>query len=200
MVDVLFPENWTQKEENMDYTKDYKKKKVEEYLNSKLSLRKFAKTNNIPKTTLQGWIQTYNEYGPDAFMDSNKRNTLTLQERHNLVELYLRKGDALTKFAKSHGIPAMTFSSWVYKYYQTLLPEYIRREGQDLSKDKNLKKSKYSNIDDKNEFIKKLEEKDEKLLRLEIENAYLKELRRIRLQEKMKKKQGLPKTSEDNTH
>ena len=94
----------------------------------------------------------------------------------------------------------MTFSSWVYKYYQTLLPEYIRREGQDLSKDKNLKKSKYSNIDDKNEFIKKLEEKDEKLLRLEIENAYLKELRRIRLQEKMKKKQGLPKTSEDNTH
>ena len=48
--------------------------------------------------------------------------------------------------------------------------------------------------------IKKLEEKDEKLLRLEIENAYLKELRRIRLQEKMKKKQGLPKTSEDNTH
>lgn len=184
----------------MDYTKDYKKKKVEEYLNSKLSLRKFTKINNIPKTTLQGWIQTYNEYGPEAFMDSSKRNTLTLQERHNLVELYLRKGDTLTKFAKSHGIPAMTFSSWVYKYYQTLLPEYIRREGQDLSKDKNLKKSKYSNIDDKNEFIKKLEEKDERLLRLEIENAYLKELRRIRLQEKMKKKQGLPKTSEDNTH
>ena len=30
---VLFPENWTQKEENMEYTKDYKKKKVEEYLN-----------------------------------------------------------------------------------------------------------------------------------------------------------------------
>ncbi|WP_169922900.1 helix-turn-helix domain-containing protein [Ezakiella peruensis] len=54
----------------MDYTKDYKKKKVEEYLNSKLSLRKFVKINNIPKTTLQGWIQTYNEYGPDAFMDS----------------------------------------------------------------------------------------------------------------------------------
>ena len=94
----------------MDYTKDYKKKKVEEYLNSKLSLRKFTKINNIPKTTLQGWIQTCNKIGPDAFMDSNKRNTLTLQERHNLVKLYLRKGDTLTKFAKSHGIPAMPFS------------------------------------------------------------------------------------------
>ena len=184
----------------MDYTKDYKKKKVEEYLNSKLSLRKFTKTNNIPKTTFQGWIQTYNEYGSDAFMDSNKRNTLTLQERHNLVELYLRNGDdTLTKFAKSHGIPAMTFSAWVHKYYQTLLPEYIRREGQDLSKDKKTN-NKYNNIKEIEELKRKLEEKDEQLLRLEIENAYLKELRRIRLQEKMKKKQGLPKTSEDNTH
>lgn len=183
----------------MNYPKDYKKKKVEEYLNSKLSLRKFVKTNNIPKTTFQGWIQTYNEYGSDAFMDSNKRNTLTLQERHNLVELYLRKGDALTKFAKSHGIPAMTFSSWVHKYYQTLLPEYIRREGQDLSKDKQTN-NKYDNINDIEELKRKLEEKDEKLLRQEIQIAYLKELRRIRLQEKTKKKQGLPKTSEDNTH
>ena len=42
--------------------------------------------------------------------------------------------------------------------------------------------------------------KKEKIIRLEIENAYLKELRRLRLQKKLKQKQELPKTSEDNTH
>ena len=53
----------------MDYTKEYKKTKVKEYLNSKDSLSKFIQKNNIPKSTLQDWIKIYNEYGPDAFMD-----------------------------------------------------------------------------------------------------------------------------------
>lgn len=69
---------------------------IKEYLNSKDSLLKFTPKNNIPKSTLQGWIKTYNKYGPDAFMDSNKRNTLTLQEQNNLVELYLREKIKLT--------------------------------------------------------------------------------------------------------
>ena len=184
----------------MDYTKEYKKTKVKEYLNSKDSLSKFIQKNNIPKSTLQDWIKIYNEYGPDAFMDSNKRNTLTLQEQNNLVELYLREKTNLTTFAKSHGIPPMTFSGWLYKYYENLLPEYIRRESQDLSKKKKQTKNKYKDIEITDEIRKKLEEQEEKIIRLEIENAYLKELRRLRLQKKLKQKQELPKTSEDNTH
>lgn len=69
---------------------------IKEYLNSKDSLLKFIPKNNIPKSTLQGRIKTYNKYGPDAFMDSNKRNPLTLQEQNNLVKLYLREKTKLT--------------------------------------------------------------------------------------------------------
>ena len=78
--------------------KRIQKTKVKEYLISKDSLLKFIPKNNIPKSTLQGWIKTYNKYGPDTFIGSNKRNTLTLQEQNNLVELYLREKTKLTTF------------------------------------------------------------------------------------------------------
>lgn len=50
------------------------------------------------------------------------------------------------------------------------------------------RKSKYEDINDKEELIKLLEEKDEQILKREIEIAYLKELKKIRLEEKRVKK------------
>lgn len=74
----MFPKNWTKQDEKWTTQKNTK--------------------NNIPKSTLQNWIKPYNKYGPDAFMDSNKRPPLTLQEQNNLVELYLREKIKLTTF------------------------------------------------------------------------------------------------------
>lgn len=188
----------------MKYTKDYKKQIVEKYLKSKESLMAFVRKNNIPKTTLQDWIKIYNKYGPNAYTDSNTRKTYTLQEKANLVELYLTEDITLTEFAKSHAIPPMSFQKWVSEYYLSYLPEYLKR-GKQTMKSEHLKLPKFKNYKEKSDYFEKEFKKSRVIIEeKEIQLKYLKELRRLRLMDpKMQQislKQELPKTSEDHTN
>ena len=61
------------------------------------------------------------------------------------------------------------------------------------------KTNKENSVDTSKEYVKKLEDE---LLKLRIENAYLKELRRLRLEEEalLKKQRGSSTVSEENSN
>ena len=136
---------------------------------------------------------------------SRKKSIYSFEYKLHVVELYLSSEVSYQELALSQGITNPTLiCKWVNDF-QIAGPDALRL------KKKGQKKSLDSTINEKNtvqtvgetpvdtsaEYVKQLEDE---LLKLRIENAYLKELRRLRLEEEalLKKQRELSTASEEN--
>lgn len=166
------------------YSYEFKKKVVQEYLDGKGGVTYLSKKYNIAsKRDLQKWISAYNEFGSDGLIRKRKNQTYSFEFKLHVVELYLTTEVSYQELALSLGMnnpPLIT--KWVNDYRiagpDALKPKQRgRRPKVDKPKETNLDKSKETNTD--TEYLKQLEDEN---LKLRIENAYLKELRRLRLE------------------
>ena len=166
------------------YSYEFKKKAVMEYINGKNGYRRICKDYNIPdKHILREWVDKYKKFGDDGLRRSREKKKYTFEFKLSVVELYLTTEVSYQELALSVGInnPAV-LSHWVNDY-RTIGPDALRpkRKGR---KPKVKKPEKITPITEKekatSEYLKQLEEEN---LKLRIENAYLKELRRLRLAE-----------------
>ena len=166
------------------YSCEFKKKVVLEYINGKGGYRSICKDYNIPdKHILREWVDKYKEFGDDGLRRSKEKKKYTFDFKLSVVELYLTTEMSYRELALSVGIsnPSM-ISNWVNDY-RAVGPDALRpkRKGR---KPKVSKPEKIIPITEKekaeSEYLKQLEEEN---LKLRIENAYLKELRRLRLEE-----------------
>mgnify|MGYP001072196688 CR=1 FL=1 len=189
------------------YSFEFKKKIVQEYLNGEGGYMYLAKKYQIGgHYQLEKWVQTYKEFGNEGLMRSRQKNNYSFQFKLSMVELYLSSEVSYQELALSQGIsnPSLIVK-WVNDF-RIAGPDALRPKKKGRKKTLDIreckKPSKYDGekpVDTSAEHVKELEDE---LLKLRIENAYLKELRRLRLEEEtlLKKQRELSTVSEDSSN
>ena len=186
---------------------EFKKKIVQEYLDGKGGVGYIAKQYNIShKSQVRRWINAYKEFGDDGLLRSRQKNNYSFQFKLSVVELYLSSEVSYQELALAQGInnPSL-IAKWVNDFRSggpdALRPKKKgRKKTLDISEVRKISKYTEENpVDTSAEHVKELEDE---LLKLRIENAYLKELRRLRLEEEalLKKQRESSTVSEDSSN
>ena len=189
------------------YSCEFKLKVVQAYLNGEGSYVYLAKQYNIPgEEQVRKWVKAYKEFGNDGLMRSRKNNDYSFQFKLSVVELYLSSEVSYQELALSQGIsnPSL-ITRWVNDF-RIAGPDALRPKKKGRKKTLDIKEFKKPSkpieekpVDTSAEHVKELEDEN---LRLRIENAYLKELRRLRLEEEalLKKQRESSTVSEDSSN
>ena len=189
------------------YSYELKLEIVEAYLNGKGGYMYLASKYNIPsKTRIEEWVKTYKEFGKEGLMRSRKNKNYSFQFKLSVVELYLSSEVSYQELALSQGInnPSL-ITRWVNDF-RNGGPDALRPKKKGRKKKLDIKEFKKPSkpieekpVDTSAEHVKELEDEN---LRLRIENAYLKELRRLRLEEEalLKKQRESSTVSEDSSN
>jgi len=189
------------------YSYEFKLKAVQAYLNGEGSYDYLAKKYNISACSkFKEWVASYKEFGKEGIMRSRRNKNYSFQFKLSVVELYLSTEVSYQELALSQGInnPSI-IAKWVNDFRITG-PDALRPKKKGRKKTLDiieLRKPSTSNeekpVDTSAEHIKELEDE---LLKLRIENAYLKELRRLRLEEEtlLKKQRESSTVSEDSSN
>ena len=189
------------------YSYEFKKRVVQEYLDGKGGYGYLAKKHNIPdKSQLRQWINAYKEFGDDGLLRSRQNNNYSFQFKLSVVELYLSSEVSYRELALSQGInnPSL-ITRWVNDF-RIAGPDALRPKKKGRKRTLNIKEFKKTSkpieeqpVDTSAEHVKELEDEN---LKLRIENAYLKELRRLRLEEEalLKKQRELSTVSEESSN
>ena len=189
------------------YSFEFKKQIIQDYLDGKAGVKYLAKKYSIPApSNVQQWIKSYKEFGDEGLMRSRKNKTYTFEFKLHVVELYLSTEVSYQELALSVGINNQSLiMKWVNDFRiagpDALKPKRKgRKKSLKLSKNSPAKESsEIKSVDTSAEHVKQLEDE---LLKLRIENAYLKELRRLRLEEEalLKKQRESSTASEDTSN
>ena len=185
------------------YSLEFKLKVVTAYLTGVGSYSSLAKKYDIPsKTRIEEWVATYKAFGIEGLKSKEKNTTYSLEFKQNVVECYLTTKTSYQDLAISFGINNPNLiGSWVRKFRKDGTDSLSGKKGRPPKMKSNKKQSekiKEIQIDEQSAYVKQLEKE---LLHLKIENAYLKELRRLRLEDARKQKelQESSTISEKNT-
>ena len=186
---------------------EFKKKVVLEYLDGKGGTSYLSKKYGLGSDSqLRKWTNAYNTFGDEGLMRSRKQSKYSFEKKISVVELYLSSEISYQDLAIQEGIsnPSM-ITNWVNRF-RAAGPDALksRKKG----RKKTLDKPKIDNkpiirensvIDTSAEHVKELEDE---LLKLRIENAFLKELRRLRLEDeaKMRERHSSSTASEENSN
>ena len=186
------------------YSFELKKKIVLEYLNEEVGYTTLAQKYGIPAIkSIETWVYNYNTFGDKGLFRSRKNGTYSFEKKLSVVELYMTTEVSYQQLALQENIlnPSIIVR-WVNDFRiagaDALRPKKKGRK-KDLKLPKEeLKSNTETNVSDvSTERIRQLEDE---LLKLRIENAYLKELRRLRLEEEtLLKKQRESSTASEET-
>lgn len=185
------------------YSYEFKKKIVMEYVSNKGSLQDLATKYGIKSSrNILTWVKSYEKLGDEGIIRSRKKEKYTYEFKVSVVELYLTTEVSYQELALSVGIknPSM-ITRWVIDF-RTSGPEALREKTKGrqtmMNKPKNISKVNVEKDSEQTDYLKKLEDEN---LKLRIELAYLKESRRLRLeQEALNKKRELSVASEENSN
>lgn len=186
------------------YSFEFKKQIVNEYLQGNGGAKYLAKKHGIPnEASVKQWIKNYIAYGDDGLFRSRQNKKYSFEYKLSVVELYLSSELSVRELAVTKEInnPAI-ISKWVNDFRiagpDALKPKKKGRKKslKSLETKKNTTSEKTVSVNTSAEHIKQLEDE---LLKLRIENAYLKELRRLRLEEEtlLKEQRELSTVSEE---
>ena len=189
------------------YNLEFKLEVVQEYLNGEGSYDYIAKKHNMPACSLiKEWVAVFRKLGKEGLIRSGQNNTYSFQFKVHVVELYLSSKVSYQELALSQGINNYALIARWVNDFKIAGPDGLRPKKKGRKKILDIRESEKSSktieerpIDTSAEHVKKLEDE---LLKLRIENAYLKELRRLRLEEEtLQKKQRESSTvSEDSSN
>ena len=184
----------------------FKKKVVMEYLNGKGGWDYLtAKYELGTSSQLRRWVAVYKQFGDEGLMRSRKQTKYSFEKKLAVVELYLSSEISYQNLAIQEGItnPSLIVN-WVNSF-RVAGPDALRsrKKGRKktLDKPKINDKSQVQEervVDTSAEHVKELEDE---LLKLRIANAFLKELRRLRLEDeaKMRERHSSSTASEENS-
>ena len=189
------------------YSFEFKLKVVKAYLNGEGSYEYLTRKYGVSTdSVIFEWVHAYREFGKEGLLRSRQKKNYSFQFKLSVVELYLSSEVSYQELALSQGInnPSL-ITRWVNDF-RIVGPDALRpkKKGRKKTLDmKEIKKPSKSNeekpVDTSAEHIKELEDEN---LKLRIENAYLKELRRLRLEEEalLKKQRESSTVSEDSSN
>jgi len=186
------------------YDYEFKKKIVNAYMNGEGGKKFLANKYGVksPQDVMK-WVNAFESFGEEGLMRSRKNETYTFEFKLHVVELYLSTEVSYQELAlsvKMNNPPLIT--KWVNDF-RIAGPDALRpkRKGRrsKVSKPKESKSINIETVSNNSEYLKQLEDEN---LKLRIENAYLKELRRLRLEEEalLKKQRESSTASEDTSN
>ena len=188
------------------YNYEFKKAVVTAYLLEEGGRRFLAKKFGIanPQQIIE-WVKCYENFGDEGLKRSRQNAKYSFEKKLFVVELYLSSEISYQDLALQEGIsnPSLV-ASWVNRYRvdgPDALKSHKKGRKQTLDKPEEItsNSSTETPIDTSTEHIKELEDE---LLKLRIENAFLKELRRLRLEDeaKMRERRESSTASEDSSN
>lgn len=189
------------------YSFEFKKQVVNAYLNGEGGYTYLANKFGIPSdNTVKLWVDNYNAFGDEGLKRSRKKDFYSFEKKLSIVELYLSSEISYQDLALQEGItnPSM-IANWVSRF-RAAGPDALRPHKKGRKKTLNTtngntqnKPVEESSVDTSAEHVKELEDE---LLKLRIENAFLKELRRLRLEdeEKMRERHSSSTVSAENSN
>ena len=196
------------------YSYELKKAVVEAYLNNEGSMRLLSEKYGISdKERIREWVRSYKAFGDKGIMPIKKRKDYTFEYKLSVVELYLTSDITYEDLAIQEGMNNYSvIVNWVTAYRNAgadgLRPD---KKGQKREVKKAAKRNSKGNdkkVKEQNETAvantdaERIKQLEEELLKLRIQNAYLKELRRLRLEEEalLKKRRESSTASEENSN
>ena len=189
------------------YSFEFKKKVVLAYINGEGGYGYLSKTYGVPaQRNIEQWVHNYQTFGDKGLQRSRKNDIYSFEKKLSVVELYLSSEISYQDLALQEGITTPSIiTNWVNRF-RIAGPDALRphKKGRKKTLDKsdNITQSKpleETSIDASAEHVRELEDE---LLKLRIENAFLKELRRLRLEDeaKMRERQKSSAVSEDSSN
>ena len=187
------------------YSYEFKKKVVLEYLAGEGGPVILARKYGIPsETRIKEWVKAYQHFGDEGLMRSRQKKSYSYEYKLGIVEMYLTSELSYMDIALAEKInnPCI-LAQWVSDF-RAFGPEALRpkkrgrRKKVDTPEVQNKKQhEENTSVDTSAGHIKELEDE---LLKLRIENAFLKELRRLRLEEEalLKKQRESSTASEES--
>lgn len=189
------------------YSYEFKKKVVMAYINGEGGKQYLGRKYDIasPHHIIE-WVNNYKSLGDEGLKRARKKEVYSFEKKLSVVELYLSSEISYQDLALQEGItnPSMIVN-WVNRF-RAAGPDALRphKKGQKKTLDKsdNTTQSKPPEetfVDTSAEHVRELEDE---LLNLRIENAFLKELRRLRLEDEAKTREqlGSSAVSEDDSN
>lgn len=189
------------------YSYEFKKQLVSEYLDNQGSYASISQKHGmLDSCQLKTWVAAYKKLGDNGLKRSRSRKEYSFEEKLSVVESYLTSELSYQELALQMGInnPSM-LARWVNDF-KIAGPDALRPHRKGRKKTLSTSQSReteaqvqHTEVDTRAEHVKELEDE---LLKLRIENAVLKELRRLRLEDEAKRR-GLrtsSSVSEDNSN
>jgi transposase len=188
------------------YSFEFKMKIVQEYLEGKggsrfLSIKYGVKS---PKQ-VQTWINTYRELGEEGLLRKRQNQKYSVQFKLNAIELYQTSEMSYREVANTLKInnPALIVA-WMRQFRVAGIEGLSKSKGRPPTLTKKNEKPKKSKIKTTMEDQDRIKVLEKQVRSLQIENAFLKELRKLRKQEaqqrRMNQSQELSPASEDHSN
>ena len=176
------------------YSFEFKLQVVQDYMNNEGGYGYLAQKYELPsKCIVERWVKAYESFGENGLKRSRQNRKYSFEEKLSVVELYMTTEISYQELAIQMGMNNPTvIVKWVNDF-RTAGPDALRPKKKGPKKTvKTTKKSSkdiakpISEVDTSAEHVREIEDE---LLRLRIENAYLKELRRLRLEDEKRQRE-----------
>ena len=188
------------------YSFDFKKKVVMEYLSGAGGWDYLTKKYELgTNSQLRRWVAAFQLFGDEGLRRSRKNETYSFEKKLSVVELYLSSEISYQDLAFQEGIAnSSMIANWVNRF-RAAGPDALRphKKGRKKTLDKpDKKKAIHQEENPVNTSAEHVKELEDELLKLRIENAFLKELRRLRLEDeaKMRERRESSTASEDSSN
>lgn len=179
------------------YNYRFKLKIVQEYINNDVSYSTLVDKYSLKShSQISCWLNLYRTFGKDGLKSCKRDKIYSVQFKLNAIELYLTSKKTYQETANALGMNNHSLiANWLRQFKDKGIDGLSRKKGRPShmsnNKAKNLSKS------DKD----KIKELEAQLLTLQIENVYLKELRKLRKQEeKQRMKLSRPSSLASEEH
>ncbi len=188
------------------YSYEFKKKIVDAYLNGEGGYKYLSSIYGPTTKDIRKWVRNYTAFGNEGLRRSRKQTKYSFEKKISVVELYLSSEISYQELAIREGISNPSMITNRVNRFRTAGPDALksRKKGRKKTLDKSkidikAQEAEERIVDTSAEHVKELEDE---LLKLRIENAFLKELRRLRLEDeaKMREWHSSSAASEENSN
>ncbi|MGL9909672.1 transposase [Enterococcus sp. DIV0213h] len=171
------------------YPFELKLKIVKEYLSGVGGYRYLANKYGISsKSQVSNWVNAYREYGEEGLLRKHQNQKYSVQFKLNALELYQTSEMSYREVASTLEMnnPAL-IANWMRNFREAGIEGLSKEKGRPLTLTRKKENKKENTTTEERDRIKALETQ---VRSLQIENAFLKELRKLRKQEAQQRRKN----------
>lgn len=162
------------------YSFEFKLKIVQEYLEGKRGLPYLSKKYEVKsRKQVQDWVNAYREFGEEGLLRKRQNQHYSVQFKMDAIELYLTSELSYREVTNQLGINNLALiANWMRTFRSKGIDGLSKTKGRPsiLPKKKEEKKTSKETPEERN----RIKELEKQVRSLQIENAFLKELRKLR--------------------